>query len=139
MARDDPGFGGGKKPGRWPSLNVLDGPLEHCSSDPLTGFFRNGCCDTGPMDQGSHTLCCVLTEGFLAHQKAVGNDLSTPRPEYEFPGLKPGDRWCVCAARWRQALEAGQACPVVLAATHKAALAIVRLEDLLANAYSADA
>ncbi len=110
--------------------NVLGGPLRPCSLDPLTGFFRDGCCNTGPEDAGSHTVCTELTEEFLAFSRLVGNDLSTPRPEYDFPGLKPGDRWCLCAARWREALEHGHAPPVVLASTHEAALAVVELEDL---------
>lgn len=110
--------------------NVLGGELETCSEAPLTGFYRNGCCDTGPQDIGLHVVCCVMTEPFLIYSRMAGNDLSTPRPEYRFPGLKPGDRWCVCAARWQQALEDGYAPPVVLEATHEAALAVVMLEDL---------
>src|SRR5215217_940240 len=98
--------------------NVLGGELEPCGTDPVTGFFRDGCCSTGPEDLGSHTVCAVVTAEFLAHQQQVGNDLSTPRPEYRFPGLQPGDRWCVVAARWLQAYVDGAAAPVVLASTH---------------------
>jgi hypothetical protein len=112
------------------SRNVLGGKLEICSISPMTGFFRNGCCDTSPQDVGSHTVCCVLTADFLAFSKAAGNDLSTPMPEYGFPGLKPDDRWCLCAPRWQEALEAGSAPRVVLRATHKGALAFCTLEDL---------
>lgn len=115
-------------------LNVMGGPLVACSTSPLTGFYRNGCCHTGPDDRGVHTVCAVMTAEFLAFSKARGNDLSTPRPEYSFPGLKPGDRWCLCAARWREAFEAGKAPNVVLAATHIATLAICRKEDLEAHA-----
>lgn len=114
--------------------NVLGGPLEPCGSDPLTGFYRDGCCSTGPEDLGSHTVCAVMTEEFLRHQQQVGNDLSTPRPEYRFPGLRPGDRWCVVAARWLQAYGAGVPAPVVLAATHAAALGLVPLEALREHA-----
>lgn len=116
-----------------PSVNVLGGPLESCSADPLTGFFRNGCCDTGPADRGSHTVCAVMTAEFLAYSKYVGNDLSTPRPEFRFPGLKPGDRWCLCAGRFRQAAEEGCAHKVNLAATHLRALDVVPLELLRAH------
>jgi uncharacterized protein (DUF2237 family) len=108
--------------------NVLGGPLETCGTDPVTGFFRDGCCSTGPQDLGSHTVCSVMTAEFLEHQRRVGNDLVTPRPEYRFPGLKPGDRWCVVAVRWLQAYEAGVAAPVVLASTHERAAHIVPLE-----------
>lgn len=110
--------------------NVLGGPLLPCSMQPLTGFFRDGCCSTGPEDLGSHTVCSVMTERFLSFSKAVGNDLSTPRPEYRFPGLRPGDRWCVCAARWLEAYEAGMAPRVVLDATHERALSVIPLEAL---------
>ncbi|MCW2708503.1 MAG: hypothetical protein JWM22_2345 [Frankiales bacterium] len=102
--------------------------------DPMTGFFRDGCCSTGPDDVGSHTVCAVVTEEFLEHQRATGNDLVTPRPEYQFPGLVPGDRWCVVAVRWLQAYQQGAAAPVVLAATHQRALEIVPLEALQAHA-----
>ena len=115
-------------------LNVLGGPLEPCGTDPMTGFYRNGCCSTGPEDLGSHTVCAVVTAEFLEHQRAVGNDLITPRPEFRFPGLRPGDRWCVVAARWLQACEAGAAAPVVLASTHRRAADVVPLELLRAHA-----
>ncbi len=118
-------------------LNVLGDPLEPCSMQPLTGFFRDGCCDTGPEDQGSHTVCAVMTADFLAFTKARGNDLSTSRPEYGFPGLKPGDRWCLCAARFAEAAAAGRAPEVVLAATHAAALEIVPLDLLRRRASGA--
>ena len=104
------------------ALNVLGGPLQECGTDPMTGFYRDGCCGTGPQDVGSHTVCAVVTAEFLAHQQRVGNDLSTPRPEYSFPGLQPGDRWCVVAIRWMQAYLDGVAAPVVLASTHERAL-----------------
>jgi len=117
-----------------PRRNVLGEPLQPCSFRPRTGFYRNGCCDTGPEDVGSHTVCAIMTEEFLAFSRAVGNDLSTPRPEYDFPGLRPGDRWCLCAPRWQQALEAGKAPKVVLAATHIRALDWCRLEDLKRHA-----
>lgn len=107
--------------------NVLGGELESCSTSPMTGFFRNGCCETGPHDLGMHTVCVVLTAEFLTFSKAAGNDLSTPRPEYAFPGLNPGDRWCLCAPRWKEALDAGAAPRVVLEATHEETLAIVTL------------
>ena len=107
--------------------NVLGGELEPCSRNPLTGFFRNGCCETGPDDLGLHTVCAVMTEKFLAYSKSVGNDLSTPQPAYHFPGLKPGDRWCLCAPRWKEALDAGMAPQVVLEATHEETLAITTL------------
>lgn len=117
-----------------PSLNVLGTALEPCSADPLTGFYRNGCCDTGPEDRGSHTVCVVVSAEFLALSKYLGNDLSTPRPEYLFPGLKPGDRWCLCAARFLQAAQEFAAPQVVLAATHIRATDIVPLELLRAHA-----
>lgn len=113
-----------------PQRNVFGEPLAVCSDSPLTGYFRDGCCNTSPQDFGSHTVCVVMTDDFLAFSKAAGNDLSTPQPEYEFPGLKAGDRWCLCAARWRQAFEAGMAPRVVLSATHERALEIVALKDL---------
>jgi uncharacterized protein (DUF2237 family) len=115
-------------------MNVLGGELEPCGTDPVTGFYRDGCCTTGPEDLGSHTVCAVMTAQFLAHQRDVGNDLSTPIPAYEFPGLEPGDRWCVVAARWWQAYEAGVAPPVVLAATHVRALDVVPLDALREHA-----
>ncbi len=110
--------------------NVFGEPISSCSEAPVTGFYRNGCCDTGPEDVGSHTVCAIMTDEFLAYTKSVGNDLSTPVPAYEFPGLKAGDRWCLCAARWKQACDAGAAPRVVLSATNEAALEIVALEDL---------
>jgi uncharacterized protein len=112
------------------SVNVLGGPLESCSTAPLTGFFRNGCCDTGPSDQGMHTVCAVMTAEFLALSKYLGNDLSTPRPEYGFAGLKPGDRWCLCAGRFLQAHDEGAAPNVNLAATHQRTLDLVPLAVL---------
>jgi uncharacterized protein (DUF2237 family) len=115
-------------------LNVLGGRLEECGTDPVTGFFRDGCCSSGPEDLGSHTVCAVVTSEFLSYQEYIGNDLSTPRPEYGFPGLQPGDRWCVVASRWLQAYEAGLPSPVVLAATNERALDIVGLQALLENA-----
>ena len=105
-------------------------PLEVCSLEPVTGFYRDGYCNTGPEDLGSHTVCVVVTAEFLEHQRAIGNDLSTPMPAYGFPGLNPGDRWGVCAGRWLQSFEAGIAAPVVLAATNEAALAIVPREAM---------
>ncbi|WP_028934190.1 DUF2237 family protein [Pseudonocardia spinosispora] len=110
--------------------NVLGGELEPCSTDPLTGFFRDGCCNTGPEDLGSHTICAVATSEFLAHQRSIGNDLSTPMPQYGFPGLRPGDRWCVTAMNWARAYNDGVAAPVVLASTNEAVLKIVPLDAL---------
>ena len=117
-------------PGKLASENVRGAPLEPCSTEPLTGFFRDGCCNTGPMDAGLHTVCAVMTAEFLAHSKYLGNDLSTPRPEYGFAGLKPGDRWCLCAARFLQAHEEGVAPQVRLAATHRRTLDVVPLDVL---------
>lgn len=111
-------------------LNVLGGELETCSRNPMTGFYRDGCCNTGPEDIGAHLVCSQVTEEFLEFSRAAGNDLSTPRPEFGFPGLSPGDRWCVCAARWKEALEAGVAPPVVLEATHVNTLDFVSINDL---------
>jgi uncharacterized protein (DUF2237 family) len=111
--------------------NVLGQPLESCSTSPLTGFYRTGCCSTGPDDFGSHTVCIVATAEFLAFSRSAGNDLSTPMPHARFPGLKPGDRWCLCAARWLQAYHAGHAPRVNLDATHERALEIIPLEALL--------
>ena len=113
-----------------PSLNVLGGPLQPCSVAPLTGFFRNGCCDTGPQDRGVHTVCALMTAEFLALSKYLGNDLSTPRPEFGFAGLRPGDRWCLCASRFLQAHEEGAAPKVWLDATHLRTLDIVPLDVL---------
>ncbi len=114
--------------------NVLGEEMEDCGTSPMTGFFRDGCCRTGPDDQGLHILCAEMTEEFLTFSKMAGNDLSTPMPEYHFPGLEPGDRWCLCVLRWKEALEAGMAPPVVLAATHVSTLEFVDLDDLKAHA-----
>ncbi len=133
MPLDQGGWGGGgKRPGR----NVLGGPLDLCSLSPMTGFFRDGCCNTALNDIGSHTVCAVMTVEFLAFSKARGNDLSTPVPEYGFAGLKPGDRWCLCAPRWQEALEAESAPRVVVRATHEGALEFCALADL--KAYAVD-
>jgi uncharacterized protein len=114
--------------------NVLGGELEPCSSNPVTGFYRDGCCNTGPEDLGSHTICAVMTAEFLEHQRGIGNDLSTPVRAYQFPGLVPGDRWCVTAANWLRAHLDGAAAPVVLASTHERALQIVPLVTLTEHA-----
>ena len=119
-----------------PGRNVLGGELEECGADPVTGFYRDGRCSSGPEDVGSHTVCCVVSAEFLAHQRSVGNDLTTPRPEWQFPGLTPGDRWCVVAARWLQAHEDGRAAPVILAATHERTLETIPLAVL--EQYAAD-
>jgi len=111
-------------------LNVLGEPLEEFGTDPVTGFYRDGCCTSGPEDLGSHTVCAVMTSEFLAHQQSIGNDLVTPRPELSFPGLKPGDRWCVVAVRWLQAYHAGAPAPVVLASTHARSLDTIPLSVL---------
>ena len=116
-----------------PTRNVLGGPLQTCGRDPLTGFYRDGRCETGPDDVGTHVVCAVMTAEFLAFTQRRGNDLSTPRPNYRFPGLAPGDRWCLCVSRWREALAAGLAPPVVLEATHAKALDVVSLDDLRAH------
>jgi hypothetical protein len=121
-------------PGRGSQLNVLGGPLLTCSDQPVTGFFRDGCCNTSEDDFGSHTVCVVLTDEFLAYSKAAGNDLSTPRPEFDFPGLKAGQRWCLCAARWVEAYRAGKAPKVSLNSTNQAALEIVPLDLLKQHA-----
>jgi uncharacterized protein (DUF2237 family) len=113
-----------------PDRNVLGEPLEPCSVDPLTGFYRDGCCTTGPEDLGSHTICAVVTTEFLEHQRSIGNDLQTPRPEFAFPGLVPGDRWCVTAANWLRAERDGAAAYVVMASTHERALDVVPREAL---------
>ena len=118
-------------------LNVLGEPLEPCSFDPLTGFHRDGCCRTGGADSGVHAVCAVMTEEFLAFSRSVGNDLSTPEPGWGFPGLVPGDRWCLCASRWAEALAADVAPPIVLEATHVAALEFASRDDLLAHALGA--
>lgn len=124
---------------REPDANVVGGVLLPCSADPLTGFYRDGCCATGSEDPGSHTVCAVMTAEFLAFSASVGNDLSTPRPAWGFPGLTPGDRWCVCASRWLEAYESGRAPSVVLAATHVRALDVVPIDALIAHQASPDA
>lgn len=116
------------------SRNVLGGRLELCSSSPKTGFYRNGCCDTGSDDPGVHVVCARVTGDFLEFSRQKGNDLSTPVPEFGFPGLKPGDRWCLCAGRWLEALDAGVAPPIVLKATHEAALELIPFERLVEHA-----
>lgn len=121
------------------ALNVLGEPLQACSFDPLTGYFRDGCCNTDDNDHGTHVVCTRVTHAFLVFSADRGNDLMTPRPEWRFPGLKAGDRWCLCATRWREALEAGLAPPVVLAATHSKVLEYISLEDLKRHAYQSAA
>ena len=118
--------------------NVLGDALQPCSQDPVTGFYRSGACETGPQDLGAHVVCAQMTEDFLRFTKRQGNDLSSPRPQMEFPGLDPGDQWCLCAARWQEALEAGVAPPVVLEATHEQALEALELEDLRGHAVEAE-
>lgn len=130
MAYREPEDRGG---GRAPALNVLGGPLAPCGAQPMTGFWRDGCCNTGSEDRGMHTVCAIMTAEFLIFSKAAGNDLSTPRPEFGFPGLRPGDRWCLCAARWAEALDAGAAPKLVLAATHIATLRLASLDVLKAH------
>ena len=127
MLRDDSNIGPGRRPG---PRNVLGEPLDICSIKPMTGFYRDGCCNTGREDVGSHTICVVMTSAFLEFSKSRGNDLSTAVPEFGFPGLKAGDRWCLCAPRWQEALEAGQTPRVVLRASHEGALAYCSLADL---------
>ncbi|MGA7533735.1 MAG: DUF2237 domain-containing protein [Pseudolabrys sp.] len=127
MLRDNRENGGDRQP---IAYNVLGEPLEICSMKPMTGFYRDGCCNTGREDIGSHTVCVVMTAAFLDFSKSRGNDLSTPMPDFGFPGLKPGDRWCLCAPRWQEALEANQAPRVVLRATHEGALSYCSLADL---------
>ncbi len=116
------------------ALNVLGEELQSCSSKPLTGFYRDGCCRTGTGDHGTHVVCAEVTEEFLAFSRSRGNNLITPVPQFDFPGLKPGDRWCLCASRWQEALDAGVAPPVVLAATHVSALEFLQRDDLVAHA-----
>ena len=123
---------------REPDVNVVGGELQPCSSEPLTGFFRDGCCSTGPEDVGSHTVCAVMTAEFLEFSRLAGNDLSTPRPARGFEGIRPGDRWCLCASRWLEAYEAGQAPEVVLGATHVRALEVVPIEALTLHAAAPD-
>ena len=133
MADDEPTGGGSGR-----ARNVLGGLLQTCGHDPLTGFYRDGCCHTGPDDRGVHTVCAIMTEAFLEYSRRLGNDLITPRPEWGFPGLKHGDRWCLCAARWKEAHMLGVAPYVILAATHEASLAIVSLDILRAFAAPED-
>jgi uncharacterized protein (DUF2237 family) len=125
----------GRPDRRAPSINVLGGVLEPCSTQPVTGFYRDGCCNTGAEDIGLHTVCVVLTAEFLVFSRSRGNDLSTPMPQYGFPGLKPGDRWCLCASRWKEAFEADVAPQVVLEATHAVTLHVVPLADLKRHAF----
>jgi len=117
------------------SLNIFGTRLSPCSSKPLTGFYRDACCNTGPEDRGLHVVCVILSDEFLQFSFQTGNDLITPRPEYQFPGLKAGDRWCLCALRWKDALEAGVAPLVVLEATHEKALEVLNRDDLITHAY----
>ena len=117
-----------------PSVNVFGETLQGCNDNPMAGFFRDGCCNTSDDDTGSHTVCVEVTKDFLEFSRFRGNDLSTPHPEFQFPGLKPGDQWCLCAGRWKEALDAGVAPPVVLAATHEEALAVVPLAELKRHA-----
>ncbi len=117
-----------------PAKNVLGTDIEPCSTDPMTGFYRDGCCRTGPEDVGLHLVCCVMTAEFLEFSKARGNDLSTPNPMYSFPGLKPGDRWCLCALRWKEACDAGMAPQVVLASTHMSTIEFATLDELKQHA-----
>jgi uncharacterized protein (DUF2237 family) len=121
-----------------PPQNVLGEDLQPCSRDPMTGFYRSGACETGPQDLGAHVVCAQMTEDFLRFTREQGNDLSTPRPQMNFPGLDAGDQWCLCAARWQEALEAGVAPPVVLEATHERALEALDLEDLRSHAVEAE-
>lgn len=114
--------------------NIFGEPLQPCCNNPLTGYFRDGLCRTDTFDQGSHTVCAIVTEEFLIHSKNRGNDLITPRPEYQFPGLKPGDKWCLCALRWKEAFEAGVAPKVVLEATNEKTLEYINIKNLIANA-----
>ena len=129
---DGESFGGGGM-----QRNVLGQRLIPCSSDPMTGFFRDGCCHTSPQDMGLHTVCALMDADFLAFSKQAGNDLSTPRPEFGFPGLKPDDYWCLCAGRWEEARRAGKAPKIKLAATNQITLAVVKLDDLMAYALDA--
>lgn len=120
---------------KFQSRNVFGEPIETCNEDPITGFYRNGCCDSGEDDRGDHTVCAIMTADFLEFSKSKGNDLSTPIPQYNFPGLQPGDRWCLCAPRWKEAYEAGMAPKVVLEATNELTLDVVSMEMLLEHAY----
>ncbi len=120
-------------------LNVLGGPIVACSTKPITGWFRDGCCNTDESDTGMHTVCCHVTDEFLEYLAYLGNDLITPAPQFGFPGLKDGDQWCVCAASWRQAYISGNACPVVLESTHAKTLQVVPLEEMMAHALAPEA
>jgi uncharacterized protein (DUF2237 family) len=122
------------EPIKSPARNVLGQPLETCGCEPMTGFYRDGCCNTGPDDVGFHTICCVVDQPFLETSRSLGNDLITPMPQYGFAGLKPGDRWCICASRWLQVQQAGAACSIVLEATHENTLQIVPFEILIQHA-----
>jgi hypothetical protein len=122
------------EPIKSPARNVLGQPLETCGCEPMTGFYRDGCCNTGPDDVGFHTICCVVDQPFLEASRSLGNDLITPMPQYGFPGLKSGDRWCICASRWLQVQQAGAACSIVLEATHENTLQIVPFEILIQHA-----
>ena len=117
------------------SKNVFGEPIQECSLDPITGFYRNGCCDTGTDDYGNHMVCAIMTREFLQFSKKNGNDLITPNPAFDFPGLIPGDRWCLCVNRWKEALEAGLAPPVLLESTNEKALDFVKMTDLLNHAF----
>ncbi len=119
---------------RLQEFNVLGKPLDPCGTDPMTGFYRDGCCSTGPEDRGRHTVCAVVTKEFLDHQRSIGNDLSTPMPMYHFPGLVPGDRWCVTALNWLRAHHDGKAAPIVLASTHERTLEVIALDILQMHA-----
>jgi uncharacterized protein (DUF2237 family) len=121
------------------ALNVLGGPLLACSFDPLTGYFRDGCCNTADQDTGTHVVCARVTAEFLSFSRTRGNDLTTPRPQWRFSGLRPGDRWCLCAHRWKEALDAGVAPPVVLESTHQKALQFIGLDDLQRHAFPGSA
>lgn len=133
------GFTNGNGNGHYPKpKNVLGGELKSCCTDPMTGFYRDGYCRTGADDTGRHTVCIIATDEFLAFSKSAGNDLSTPMPQYAFPGLKDGDQWCLCMLRWREALHADMAPRVILEATHEAALTVVSLEDLKRHAADLD-
>ena len=126
-----------RQPSKPPQRNVLGTELQPCSFDPMTGYYRTGCCENRGDDPGMHTVCCRLDADFLEYSKAQGNDLTTPMPEYGFAGLSPGDQWCVCAARWKEALDAGHACDVILESTHMSTLEYIDLADLQAHAVAA--
>lgn len=117
------------------SKNIFGEPLVACGTDPMTGYYRDGCCNTGMTDRGTHTVCAIMTDEFLAYTKSKGNDLSTPVPQYQFPGLRAGDQWCLCVLRWKEALDAGMAPPILPEATHEKSLQIVSMEDLIAQSH----